>query len=161
VGTTTGTATEQVRVQAGTERVKVGTRDLGNGFFEDVYEERPVYETRTRERQVSRPVYRDEPVWDTEVTYQVDEWQLVRSAHAEGSDLDPKWPPLEPDEREKPGSRREVCRVFLTATGGKRFVHEVRAGELAAFEPGRAFSGKVDAFGTLHTLRPSRVESGR
>src|SRR5262249_20589620 len=29
------------KVHAGSERVKTGRRDLGNGYFEDVYEERP------------------------------------------------------------------------------------------------------------------------
>jgi hypothetical protein len=160
IGTTTGTEAEQVRVQVGTEKVKVGTRDLGNGFFEDVYEERPVYENRTRERKVTRPVYREEPVWGTEVTYQLEEWQLARNARNDGSDRSPVWPSLEEGERERPGSRREVCRVFLTAEGGKRFVHEVSASELTMFEPGRVFRGEVDAFGKLRSLRPSRVESG-
>ena len=109
---------------------------------------------------MTRPVYRQEPVFDAEVTYQVQEWQAVRTARAEGADLEPRWPQLEPGERERPGSRREACRVHLASSAGKRFNHEVRAEELPRYEPGRAFRGKVDAFGTLRSLRPTRVEAG-
>src|SRR5690606_30750204 len=62
------TWTEQAgteRGQVGTERVRTGSRDLGNGFFEDVYQDRPVYE--------SRPVYRDM------AEFEVWEWTVVRT----------------------------------------------------------------------------------
>jgi hypothetical protein len=153
VGTTAGTETERYQAKVGSEKVKVGTRDLGNGFFEDVYEERPVYETRTRERNVTKPVYRDEPVYATEVTYQVDEWQLVRTARAEGADLEPRWPGLEAGERERAGSRKEEYRAFFSGPGGKRFSTTVTGAAFSRYPVGSRHRARVDLFGKLHGLR--------
>ena len=127
------------QVKVGTEKVKVGARDLGNGFFEDVYEE--------------RPVTRDEPVYGTEVTYQVDEWQLARTARTEGADFEPRWPLVEPGERERPGTHKEVYRVFLSGPGGKRLARSVRESELGRFAVGSRHRAKVDMFGAVHGLK--------
>jgi hypothetical protein len=82
------------REETGTERVKVGTRDKGNGFFEDVYEERPVYS--------DRDVYR------TKLRYEIEKWVVDRTAKAEGNDQSPRWPDtrLRSGEREARRSER-------------------------------------------------------
>jgi hypothetical protein len=46
--------------QVGTRRVKAGHRDLGNGFFEDVYSD--------------EPICRERPVYRTRVAYDVQRW---------------------------------------------------------------------------------------
>jgi hypothetical protein len=130
-------STRQVKV--GTERVKVGTKDLGNGFFEDVYEE--------------RPVTRAEPVYGTEVTYEVDEWQFARTAREEGADFEPHWPLLEPGERERSGTRKEVCRVFLSGPRGKRLSAVVKGADFGRYTVGSRHRAKVDAFGAVHGLK--------
>lgn len=89
--------TEQVQV--GTKKVKVGTKDLGNGFFEDVYEERPVYQ--------DRPVYRQK------ITYDVDRWVVDRTARLAGGDQSPRWPDTGLRAREREGKRRESYVVLL------------------------------------------------
>ncbi|HVR98378.1 MAG TPA: zinc finger protein [Thermoanaerobaculia bacterium] len=87
------------REQVGTERVKTGTRDLGNGFFEDVYEDRPVYE--------ESPVYRDK------VTYEVERWVTDRTEKATGRDRSPGWPAVSLDANEREGERSEGYFVLL------------------------------------------------
>jgi hypothetical protein len=156
VGTTTATENESYRVQVGTEKVKVGTRDLGNGFFEDVYEDRPVYETRTRQKQVNRPVYEQQPVWAVEVTYRIDEWQAVRTARESGSDLSPRWPVVGGGERERPGSRKATYSVVLKGPKGQRFTYEPSASAFQRFAPGSKHTGQLDAFGNLDDVRPRR-----
>jgi hypothetical protein len=49
----------------GAEQVKAGRRDLGNGFFEDVYRD--------------EPIYRERPVYRTRVSYDVQRWVPDRS----------------------------------------------------------------------------------
>ena len=50
-----------------------GTYDpLGNGYFEDVYEDRPTYENRSREETYQQPVYRDQPVYRQRVRYEIE-----------------------------------------------------------------------------------------
>jgi len=155
-GTTTATENERYRVQVGTEKVKVGTRDLGIGFFEDVFEERPVYETRTRQKQVTRPVYEQQPVYGVEVTYELDEWKVGRRARASGSDLEPRWPELAQGERERSGSRSAKYQVVLKGSNGKRYTHEVRASEFQRYSLGSRHLAKIDALGGMRKLRPKR-----
>ena len=87
------------RVQVGTERVKTGVRDLGNGFFEDVYEE--------------RPVYRDRPVYEERLTYEVERWRPARRAESRGSDRSPRWPELRLARNEREARRSERLLVLL------------------------------------------------
>ena len=61
------TRTRTVKVKEGEERYVSGQRDKGNGYFEDVYSTRPVYEDREEE-------YRDVPVYQTKYLYTVYEW---------------------------------------------------------------------------------------
>ena len=89
--------------QVGTERVRVGTRDKGNGFFEDVYE--------------SRPVYKDREVYRTRVRYEIDRWIVDRTARASGSNQAPQWPDAALRGREREARRSETYVVVLS---GKR-----------------------------------------
>jgi len=87
------------RDQAGSERVKVGTRDLGNGFFEDVYEDRPVYRSR--------------PVYATRYAYEIERWVKDRTARASGRDGAPRWPDTRLGRGEREGGRRETYTAVL------------------------------------------------
>ena len=91
------------KIQVGTERVKTGTKDLGNGYFEDVYEEKPVYE--------------DKPVYDTRVEYEIQEWVETRSLTVTGNlSIDPEWPEVFLKFGEREGTRRESARLFFSGT---------------------------------------------
>ncbi len=87
------------REQVGSERVKVGTRDLGNGFFEDVYEDRPVYESR--------------PVYETRYTYDVERWVKDRTARASARDPAPRWPDPGLKKGEREAARGESYTAVL------------------------------------------------
>lgn len=87
------------RVQTGTQRVKVGRKDLGNGFFEDVYEDRPLYR--------SRDVYAER------VTYEVERWTPARAAEARGGDRQPRWPDVRLSANEREAGRSERYTVLL------------------------------------------------
>lgn len=84
------TKTRTVRVQVGEERYKSGKRDLGNGYFEDVYSTRPIYKEKTEEYQ--EPIYRNVPVYDNKYVYQIKAWVTDHTAVAKGKDKNPYWP---------------------------------------------------------------------
>lgn len=125
------------RVQVGTEQVKVGTRDLGNGFFEDVYEDRPVYE--------------EKPVYDERVTYEIQRWLKAREARAAGEDAKPSWPEpgLQPNERES--GRSEACLLLLEGQRSYRMKQPCDA--LAGFELGRSYRAIVRGGATVVELK--------
>ncbi|MGE0455647.1 MAG: Ran-binding zinc finger domain-containing protein [Vicinamibacteria bacterium] len=128
------------REQVGSERVKVGVKDLGNGFFEDVYEDRPLYR--------ERPVYRDR------VNYEIERWVPARTERAAGADASPQWPRVALGRGEREGARSESYLVLLR--GAKRmYRHEVRdAARFAQFRPGEEFEAVIRGGSTVLELKP-------
>jgi hypothetical protein len=152
-GTETRTRTVSERVQTGTERVKVGTRDLGNGYFEDIYEDRPVYEEVERTETYEEPTYRSVPVYKTRYRFTIDEWQTLREEKAAGDDLAPFWPAtrLGPGERE--GERKESYTVLFQDPDGEVYEHEVKtAAEFLQFQEGRGVRAETSLFGGIQRI---------
>lgn len=150
IGTRTKTRTVSERVQTGTERVKVGTRDLGNGYFEDVYEDRPVYEDRSHEETYEEPVYRDRPVYRRRYRYEIEKWLPDRAAKAEGRDRSPSWPDprLAPKERE--GRREEIYEVLFRDAKARPARYRAPNEQVwRSFEEGRSYRGKVKGDGEV------------
>ena len=148
-GGAASTRTVTERVQVGTERVKVGVRDLGNGFFEDVYEDRPVYEIRRREVPTRGPPASG----GGQVRYQVERWRTVRTARASGDDRAPRWPATGLEEGEREGERSEALYVVLTDGLGARWRY--RASDEAAwrrFTVGESYRLEGTAGGTVRSL---------
>ncbi len=149
-GTRRATRTVTERVQTGTERVKVGVRDLGNGYFEDIYEDRPVYEDRSREETYQEPVDREEPVYRRRFRYEIDKWLPDREARAEGRNRSPTWPAVALGPKEREGSRKEVLEVLFRDSGGKDARYKAPNEQVwGRFEEGRAYQGKVKSDGEV------------
>ncbi|MEW6731437.1 MAG: Ran-binding zinc finger domain-containing protein [Acidobacteriota bacterium] len=154
-GTRTVEKTYTERVQVGSRRVKTGTRDLGNGYFEDVYKDEPVYENRTRTRREEQPVYRDEPIYKDKVTYQVDRWVVAQTAQAQGKDNSPQWPTVNETPKLRAGKRTEKYLVSLKdEKAGKTYQHEVGSGEFPRFVPGARCRASINNLGSLKKLEP-------
>jgi ribosomal protein L40E len=117
--------TERDRV--GTRRVKTGTRDLGNGFFEDVYRDEPVYR--------ARPVYR------TRVTYDIQRWVPDRTVRASGQDHAARWPDAGLRSGEREASRAEKLVVVLD--GKRTYRMELPEARWAALQPGQPLSAVI------------------
>lgn len=66
-------------------------RDLGNGYFEEVIDYRPVYETYYETETYQEAVYRSEPVYRTKYYYEIDKWLYERTVSTDGSDQSPYW----------------------------------------------------------------------
>jgi zinc finger protein len=148
IGTETRTRTATERVQTGTEHVKVGTRDLGNGYFEDVYEDRPVYEDREREETYQEPVFREDPVYRTRYSYGVDKWVPAREAKAGAADRSPVWPDPGLRSAERAGKRSELYEVLFEDRDGAGRVYRARDEvEWKSFQPGASYRAKVRGTG--------------
>lgn len=81
------TYTDEVLV--GYETVVVGHEDLGNGYFEEITETQPVYETVTKTETYEEPVYIQVPVYDTKYYYEIDKWVYAYTEKTSGSDKSP------------------------------------------------------------------------
>lgn len=92
VQTGTITKTRDVQVKVGTETYVCGKRDLGNGYFEDEYCTRDIYETHTETYE--EPVYKQVPVYRTQYTYKIWRWKKSSPLKEKGNDFKPFWPKL-------------------------------------------------------------------
>lgn len=153
-GTVSKTRTVSEKVQTGTKKVKVGTKDMGNGYFEDVFEEQPVYESRQVQERYEEPVYRDEPVYDTKVRFEVEEWHKETQVTASGDDNLPKWPAVEEGPKRRAGPRQESFKILLSGDG-KTYTYEPRAeAEFTSFSPGQNVVASITVTGVVTEIRP-------
>lgn len=152
--TRTRQVSERVRTGTRTVREKVGTRSKGNGYFEDVYEERhePVYETRYRTETYSEPVYRDVPVYRTSYRYLIERWKPARKALKSGADLHPAWPDPRLQRNERESGREATYHVTLTGPKGQRFERELPEERWNRCTPGLRVVGHVNRAGQVLRL---------
>lgn len=131
-------------VQDGTTKVKVGTKDLGNGMFEDVFEERPNMVTKKVE--------------DTWVTYEAIRWVQSKTLKEEGKGgEEPEAPRLPKQAGVREGARENKIVLTLAGSDGKRYEHEIDvsddAGAAHRFEEGGSYVAEVNAMGSVTGLR--------
>ncbi len=140
------------RVQTGTESYVCGQRDLGNGFFEDIQCERPIYETQVRTESYEEPIYRDEPVYQPLYTYEIDKWIVVRTENSQGSDHSPYWPRADLNNDERQGESQESYIVFFTDADGETYEWETTLDEWQQFEQGQKVILKLNALRELSDI---------
>lgn len=83
------TKTRTKKVAVGTERYVCGKKDLGNGYFEDKYCDRTIYENRTETYR--EEVYENVPVMATKYRYSIFRWKPDETLTTEGNDHVPQW----------------------------------------------------------------------
>lgn len=134
---------ETKKVQVGTKRVKTGTRDLGNGYFEDVFADQPVYE--------------DKQVFKDKVRYQVERWRTERKVELAGKDSEPRWPDPKLVEKEREGKRSETLTLLLAKPGREPDSLPVPDETLWRFyQDGKSYRAQVRASGGIAELeRPA------
>jgi hypothetical protein len=131
----------------------VGTRDLGNGYFEDVYEDRPVYQDRSHEESYEEPVYREDPVYAVKVRYEIEKWLSEREEKAAGQDHAASWPEERLADQERSGARKESYEVHFRDEKGKPCVWRTTdEAEWRRFEPGGAYRAEVKPGGEVNRI---------
>ena len=143
IGTETRTRTVSERVQTGTERVKVGTRDLGNGYFEDVYEDRPIYETVRARRPTRSRSTATSPSTGSASATRSRNGMPDREARAEGQDHVARLARSPARSRGASGEARGALRgVFPDRRGEARHLQGAERGGLERFRGGADLQGE-------------------
>lgn len=157
IGTETKSRNRTERVQIGTEKVKVGVRDLGNGYFEDIFEDRPVYEERTVRETYEDPVYREDPVYKIRLKYEIDQWKRAREKVLSGGiDQEPVWPDVKLGPREREGRRRELYEVlFRDSDGRPRYYRASGKDSWQDFDVGARFRAEIDGRSVTRIFGPA------
>lgn len=85
-----------------------GYRDLGNGYFEEIIRQRPVYETYTETEYYQEPIYKRVPIYKTKYYYEIDKWLYDRSLNTSGKEKNPYWKePKDLTSKERESGRTE------------------------------------------------------
>jgi hypothetical protein len=142
------------KVKTGTRTVVVGKRDLGNGMFEDITKEEPIYETRTRTESYQDPVYQDRPVYQTWYEYDIDKWVEKRTDRAAGADKNAAWPAPSLARGEREGKRVEKYTATVQLKDGKTQTIEVDKDLWDKLQPGQPVVAVISAQGSVQQLKP-------
>ncbi len=100
------TKTRDVQVKTGEKKVKVGTKDMGNGYFKDIYENQPVY--TTKKETYTETKYRDVPVYQTKYKYKMMKWVAGQPYEFKGSTKDTSFAAKEGELKRYPDKFRDV-----------------------------------------------------
>jgi hypothetical protein len=146
------TRQREIQVQVGEETYVCGQRDLGNGFFEDIKCTDPIYETQIEEYEEA--VNREEPVYETFYTYEIDKWLVVRSESESGRDHNAQWPQLNLAETEREGTQSESYIIFFVNNDDEEYSLELPFSEWQDYEMGQNVLLKLDVFGNLDEVEP-------
>lgn len=132
-------------VQDGTTKVKVGQKDLGNGMFEDLYEEKPNMVTKD--------------VDDTWIRYEVDTWVKKETREKRSNDgTEPPDPTVDVDgATQRVGETTNGAVFALKGSDGKAYTFEVDASKdgaatLKRYEIGKSYSAQINTMGHVQSL---------
>lgn len=140
------TRSRSKRVQDGTTKVKVGKKDLGNGVFEDIYEDKPNFV--------------DKQVDDQWVTYDVDKWTetvKLKSETLDGSEPKEPKPDHPLSSAERLADEKNQIVLALTGSNGKKYDYEVdadKAGKAKGLKKGDTIKAKINGVGSVVSLGP-------
>ncbi|RLD65923.1 MAG: hypothetical protein DRI95_07630 [Bacteroidetes bacterium] len=153
----TETRTRTVQKQVGTEKVKIGVKDLGNGYFEDIYEERPVYEDVEETYEATK--YKRIPVYKTKYKYAVFRWKEAGKLNAEDNKKPAYWPVddrLDDENKFRIKKRNEKYFMIIIDEDKENFTEEVK---FELWDKTKLddviIAEKSSIFGTFLGLKPS------
>ena len=124
-----------------------GYKDLGNGYFEEIESERPVYRTETRTEEYQEAVYRDEPIYATKYYYEIDVWQHAFYETTSGNDKDPYWKELNLGEKQREGKRQESYYISVVNDEGEINKYEFEFSDWNLLSEGDIIQIKTNVFG--------------
>ena len=140
------TRTRTQQRAAGTEQYVCGKRDLGNGYFEDKYCTRTIYESY--EEQYEEPIYRKEPVYKTKYRYSIYRWQTANPLFIKGNDHQPRWPntsAIQQDSRRRLGNRSGKYIIIVRDDLGELHEHTIPFDKWEALKKGQQIKAKRGA----------------
>lgn len=151
------TKTRQVQVKVGEKQVKVGVKDLGNGYFKDIYENEPVYETKTETYRETR--YRDVPVFMNKYKYRMQKWVQERPVELSGKDKNLAFLRREEEFKKSPDRFRNIrtdAKFFLTVIdeSGETHTDDVKFETWSGSELNKSLTAeKSSLFGIFYGIK--------
>lgn len=131
--------TKTREVVVGYETKVVGYRDLGNGQFEEITQQVPVYGTE----EYQEAVYDSVPVYETKYYYEIQRWIHGRNVKTSGSGLEPYWGEVVLGEKERQGTSSETYTIVGVDEDGEAMKVTVSYDDYMKLEVGATVKVKV------------------
>lgn len=125
------------------EEKVIGQRNLGNGYFEDITVNEPVYKTVMKKVQK----YRKEPVKQLKYYYTIDKWLHVRNVTTSAHDKNPYWGEITLADKERENGRNEKYSISGYGTDDKQYICSVDYSFWTECEIGMPVKGKINILG--------------
>jgi membrane protease subunit (stomatin/prohibitin family) len=93
-------------------------------------------------------------VYDDYCKYQALEWQNVEQATANGSDLQPYWPKVNPASGQREGERTEIYTVYFETRDGIKQFTTSNAALYAQLQPGSEWTLSINSLGAVVDVAP-------
>lgn len=106
-------------------KTETSYKDMGNGYFDTVTKQVPVYDTRYWTETRQEPVYKSMPVYQTKYYYDIERWVTKEWINSSGINNEPYWAELNLEELEREGSRREEYCISTTDKKDKEKIYEL------------------------------------
>ena len=114
--------------------------DRGNGSFEEVSHQRPVYETEYYTETIQEPVFIQVPRYQTKYYYNIWRWTPTREATADGTDHNAVWPETNLGENEREGQKSEDYRFTVTNSKGESTTYRLAESDWRNLNEGDSIS---------------------
>lgn len=147
------TRTRTVQEAVGTEEYVCGTRSLGNGYMEDKYCTRTIYESR--EETYEEPIYRKEPVYRQKYSYAIFRWKPDSPIITSGRSQTPMWGDTEQIENNpqlRISKRAGTYTILVQDKDEKIHKEEIPFGKWRTLEIGQTLQSKEGIFGGYRGL---------
>lgn len=95
-------------------------------------------------------------VKDNWCAYMQEEWTVVDSVVAKGTDANPQWPPLNLKTNQREGDRQEDYKVIFLSDSTSLVMSVSTANELDRYTPGSRWKLKVNALGGVLSAEPAK-----
>jgi hypothetical protein len=141
-------------VQTGTTSYNCGSRDLGNGYFEDKTCTRPVYSQQCHSESYQEPIYRQEPRYATQYTFDIDEWVQVSQPSLARQNHTPVWPQVKLGNKQRTSDPQEHYSVTLQDKDGKTYSYALDFKRWESLKTGQPFTAEVDMNDEVLELTP-------
>lgn len=130
-------------VQTGVSTYNCGSRDLGNGYFQDQTCSKPEYRQVCHNESYREPVYRQEPRYATKYTFDIEAWVPVSQPTIQRQDHDPLWPKVKLGDKQRTVNPEEKYSVDLHDKDGKSYTYSSNFDLWKSLQTGQKFTATV------------------
>lgn len=135
------------------EEVVVGYKDLGNGYFEEQVEQRPVYKTEYYTVTEQEPVYVSVPIYVTKYYYEIDKWIVIDTIETRGIDKKPYYGQKSLTSKQRYGDKSQAYTLQCIDEDGKSNTYTINYDDWNAIQSGDKLEIKFGVFGIIKSIK--------